>query len=398
MKILFWLSDFPKFSETFIRDQIIALIDRGHEILIFSEGGINHNEIYALQGFEDYHLIDKVYSYQSIKPKNRFLFWIKTILKLFTRKGKFVRKLLKYSLIKKDFKFKSNYLFILNFIQTHNIEVIHTHFATNAQKNIWTKIIEFPVKHIITFHGFDIRLGLKHGKAFYKKVFEYTDKVIAISDYNKAILLQLGLDSAKIAAINNGINTDFYQRETPYEIHRPIRMISVARLVEEKGLIYLIKSLQIAVKQNIIPKDFNLKIIGEGPLRNELEQLIAKLNLSKNIQLLGAQNSIQVRNLLITSDLYVLSSIAEALPTVLLEAQSCELPILATDVGAVNKMLPDAVIVKAKDAKTLADGFKKLFDRQNQWKNMGQQGRTFVLKHFDTKQIVKQLDNLYRNK
>jgi len=398
MVVLFWLSDFPKYSETFIRDQIIALIDKGHKILIFSEGGINLEEMGALEGFEKYNLIDKVYSYQKLKPKNNLLYWIKTSFKVLLLKNKYICNLLKLSFLEKKFKFKSHQLFLLDFIQKNKIEIIHTHFATNAQKNIWTKIIHLPIKHIITFHGFDIRLGLKHGKSFYKKIFDYTDKVIAISSYNKETLLQLGLNSDKIVEINNGINTSFYKRETTYEIHRSIQMISVARLVEEKGLEYLIKSLHLAVKQHIISNNFNLNIIGDGPLKTELTQLITQLNLSKNIQLLGAQNSVQVRKLLISSDIYVLSSIAEALPTVLLEAQSCSLPILATDVGDVKNMLANAVIVAPKSEQTLLDGFKEIFNKQNQWKNMGEQGRKFVLKHFDTRSIVNELDKLYRYK
>jgi len=400
MNILFWVSDFPRLSETFIRDQIVGLIKRGHQIFIYSEGNIiDKIDEQALNGFEDYHLLDRIIYLSTIKPKNIFrklFFFMKIIFLLPSNNGKYYRRLLNNNWIKKSLPFKSRYFFFINFIINHNIEAIHTHFGTNANNNIWIKQLGLPIRHIVTFHGFDIRLGLNDKSKMYKTLFENTDIVIAISKYNKDSLLKMGLHPDKIIEIPNGIDVDFFKRKDEFTSHQTIKMVSVARLVEEKGLVFLFKALNKLKRENSINQHFILKIIGNGPLKNDLLDLIDNLQLKENVFLLGGQDSTAVRDLLISSDLYILSSISEALPTVLLEAQSCELPILATDVGSVKDMLADAVIVKPKSENQLFEGLKELLEIRDRWVKMGQKGRNFVLKNFDNEKTIIKIEKLYK--
>ncbi len=393
MKILFWVSDFPKLSETFIRDQIISLIDKGHKIYIFSEGGIS-NEKDALKGFEKYKLIDNAINYNILKPKflpQKFLFFLNLVL---DKNRKIYFNILKNIIKNKSLNFKSRYFYLAHFIISNDIKNIHTHFGTNAIKNIWIKKTQIPVKHIVTFHGFDIRLGLNHQPDYYKDVFEYTDKVIAISNYNHKSLVDLGAPENKIVFLSNAINTEFFKRTKPYRIHQPIRLLSVGRLVDEKAYGLLIKSIaELKNKKNI--DNFILTIIGEGNKGLYLEKLIKQNDLEKFVKLVGRKPSIDVRNYMIESDAYILSSIAEAFPTVLLEAQSCGLPVVATDVGSVKDMVKEAIIVKPNDIKALVEGIEKLFSRKNQWQNMSETGRKNIEEKYSYKNIIHQLEKIY---
>ncbi len=391
MNILFWVSDFPKISETFIRDQIIALINKGHKVYIFSEGGIS-NEISALKNFEDYDLLNKTISYNSLKPKTikeKIVFFTKILL---NKNINIYIKLLKNILLSNDLKFKSRYFYVAKFILDNKIKNIHTHFGTNAKRNIWLKKTQIPVNYIITFHGFDIRLGLINQPDFYKDVFQYADKIIAISKYNYKSLIDLGADKNKIVSLPNAVDTEFFKRKTEYFIHKPIKFITVGRLVSEKAYEILIK----AISQIKDFSNFTLDIIGDGEERSKLQKLINKLNLNKIIKLRGSKTSKEVRDLMIQSDAYILSSIAEAFPTVLLEAQSCGLPIIATDVGSVKDMLIDSIIVEKGSVKKLSKAIESFINNQKEWKKMSDNSRKNVETNYSYNKIINQLEKIYK--
>jgi glycosyltransferase involved in cell wall biosynthesis len=163
------------------------------------------------------------------------------------------------------------------------------------------------------------------------------NKIVTISNGVKDILIKnYFINKKKIITIYNGINSKEVKSKINEELNlgiieifqnpKIIKFITMGRLIELKGHKSLINSFS-KVKDHL--PNSKLIIIGDGPLRNELEQLIEKLALKDHIILLGL-----VKNpykYLAKSDIFVFSSKYEGLPNVLLEALACGLPIISTN-------------------------------------------------------------------
>ena len=131
-------------------------------------------------------------------------------------------------------------------------------------------------------------------------------------------------------------------------------------------------------------------------MMNNLQELIDTLQAAKYIRLEGYKNTLEVKQAMQNADFYLLSSVAEVLPTVLLEAQSCELPILATNVGAVIEMLGHGIVVEPNKLNALIEGLEKMFDQKESWSIMGVHGRNFVKEAFSIQHHIEKLIELYR--
>ncbi len=396
MKVLIWLNQFPTFSETFIRDQIINLKKEAIEVVTFCNYK-NDNELSALDNYTEYNLLDDRYCLEDIIPKNKFkrIYLVLKILlnKLFTKNLWVLLRTLNGAKFGKD-AYKLILFFIANFIIDNKITTIHAHFGPNGSKASFIKQIGLPVKLFTTFHGYDIRLGDKKGGEIYNSLFKFADGVFSISPYNKQKLIDFGMQSSKIIDLPNGIDTVFFNRNDLVALNGPIKLISVARLAEEKGILLFLKALKAFINDN---KSIEIiySIIGEGPLRNSIEQYILEQDMQNYVFLLGKKQTHDVKAHLIQADVYVLPSLAEALPTVLLEAQSCAMPILATNVGSVKDMTSNAIIVEPNNIEALKNGLKQLINERNSWSEKGLKNRENIVENYNIKHITAKLIHEY---
>ena len=292
---------------------------------------------------------------------------------------------------------------VIPFLDRDHYDIIQCHFGPNGNLAVMLRGVNaIKGKILTTFHGYDIRLGLEKGGKFYQKLFKEGDLFIAISDYNYRNLINLGLDKKKIVYHPVGINLNNFAYKwqiTPAMDKRAIKVITVARLVSEKGLYYGIRAIHKILQQN--PKlDLEYNIIGEGPLKGELTSLIQQLNLSGHVYLYGSKNSNQIIEALQQSDIFILSSVAEALPVVLMEAQAVGLPVIATAVGSVNQIVlngKSGFCVPASDVDALADRLNFLIGHPELWPEMGRRGREIVKDRFDINKLNDKLVEIYLN-
>ena len=141
--------------------------------------------------------------------------------------------------------------------------------------------------------------------------------------------------------------------------------------------------------------EFEYTIVGDGVLKPKLKEFIKANKLDENVNLVGSKNSRDVRDFLIKSDVFVLSSIAEAYPTVLLEAQSCSLPIIATNVGSVKDMLPQSIVVEPSSVSGLVNGFVEYLENRKYWIDIAEELRKNVYEKHDIAMISSKLISYY---
>ncbi len=389
MKIAFFVSEFPSVSETFILSQITGLIDRGYQVDIYCDRPGDTTKIHA--EVTQYQLLKHTYYIPPI-PKKLVLRVIKAFFLLSFNFVKAPKILLKAANFTKYNYW--NYGTPACFLQPIHLvipwlnkspdyyDVIFCHFGDNGLKAILLKELGvIKGKIVITFHGYDLSLYLKmHGKDVYTRLLDRADLLQPISQYWQQKLVSLGCDKDKIMVHHMGIDCQKF-KEIARLAHSKIRLISVARLVEKKGLQYSIR----AVAQ-LIPRYPNLEyqIIGDGILKTDLQQLIERLNVSENIKLLGWKTQQQVSNIMNEADILLAPSVTsqdgdcEGIPMCLMESMAQSLPVISTYHSGIPELIEDGVsgyLLLEKEINDLADKIEQLIINPELRRKMGQAGR-----------------------
>jgi len=240
---------------------------------------------------------------------------------------------------------KTDYLsFIKPFsiIKDFKPDVIHTHntqpFIDGTLAGLIAKV---PVK-IHTDHARDFPDKKRY--MFAEWLFSHlTDKIIGVSEHTKNNLVKYEkINPHKIDIIHNGIDGKKYdiminvlekKKQLGVENKYPILGLGV-RFTKQKGITYLIRAVS-SMKQNF--PEICVLIAGEGPLQKTLEREAEDLGLSRHIRFIGPRSD--MNEILKVLDIYVLPSLWEGLPLVILEAMAAQKPIVATDVGGNSEVI-----------------------------------------------------------
>jgi glycosyltransferase involved in cell wall biosynthesis len=238
----------------------------------------------------------------------------------------------------------------------------------------------------------DRMLHLNLTRYFERKSLKKADAIIAISE---EVVREIQTVNPKLLnktqLIYNGISPQSQDENMAY---CPSRLLFVGRLTEIKGLQSLIEAIQW-----VDPK-LELVIIGDGPLRPELERQISQMGLEKRIKLLGSRNRKDVLQWMRASFSLILPSFHESLGIVLLETNSCGRPILASNVEGIREVVThgqNGYLFPAGQPLEMARMINRLLDSPEEAQKMGQWGKQFVLDKFNWEKITTKTLSLYRS-
>ncbi|NJK41757.1 MAG: colanic acid biosynthesis glycosyltransferase WcaL, partial [Acaryochloridaceae cyanobacterium SU_2_1] len=181
----------------------------------------------------------------------------------------------------------------------------------------------------------------------------------------------------------------------------PVRIVTVARLVEKKGIEYGIRAIAILKQEQ---PNIQYEILGDGYLRESLQTLIAQLQLDDTVHLLGWKQQAEVIDILNKAHILLAPSVTgqkgdqEGIPVALMEAMAMGLPVVSTQYTGIPELIEDGVsgfLVPERDCDAIAHKLKKLIDHSQQWQQMGQAGRDYVEAHYNIHPLTKQLMELY---
>jgi glycosyltransferase involved in cell wall biosynthesis len=199
-----------------------------------------------------------------------------------------------------------------------------------------------------------------------------------------------------IKVIYNGIETrknipDFpIEKELPFTKNKKI-ILSAGRLSEQKGFIHLIKTGKIAKEYN---NDWIFLIAGKGRLKNYLLQEIKKYELENYVKIIGFYEDIFP--LLKAADVFVLSSLFEGMPNVVMEAMSIGKPVIATDVNGTRELMVDGetgFIVPSQNPQVIYDKLFILLSDEQLCKKMGKAGKKRVETKFTYEKMIDNLES-----
>jgi glycosyltransferase involved in cell wall biosynthesis len=177
-------------------------------------------------------------------------------------------------------------------------------------------------------------------------------------------------------------------------------LLFVGRLVEKKGLHYLIHALPLILKRH--PQVY-MRIAGDGPEKNRLKRECEKLGVSENVRFLGAVKNELLPALYQTSDVVVFPSVIlddgdqEGFGLVLVEALGCECAAVTTDLPAMQDIIVNGktgLVVPQKNIQQIAEKVIRLLDDQKLRKSLGREGQRFVLKNYDWNIVARQYADL----
>jgi colanic acid/amylovoran biosynthesis glycosyltransferase len=430
MRIAFILHRFPSISETFILRQITGLIDLGHDVTVYSERTADSQSIVHPE-FEKYRLRDRVVYLDTQMPVESGIWsmpvwpitgetWIPGAEQAISNMSRIlaavpalracldaVPELAISVLDPQQHGAQATTLEALYHLaqllkENRRFDVVHAHFGPVGRNFAFIPAL-WRVPFVVSFHGYDFcTFPRTHGTKVYDRLFAVADAVTVNSDYTLGRVRALGCADAKLVKLPVGLDP----REFPFQQRilargAPVRLLTVARLVEIKGHEHALRAVAIA-RQNLA--NLRYDIVGEGPLRPKLETLIQELNLSDTVVLHGALDGEQVRRLMNQAHVFLLCSVdidgdQEGQGLVLQEAQACGLPVIATNHGAFPEGLIDGLsgfLVPERDIRALAERILYLADHPDLWQTMGNAGRAFVTERYDVRQLNRRLVQLYQ--
>ena len=411
MRIAFVVDQFPTLSETFILGQITGLIDRGHEVDIYCDRPGNTTKTHPEIG--QYQLLERTY-YNPI-PTNVIWRYLKGIVLLLINFWKAPQTIIKtFNWLKyrrslygefADF-FKPLYLAIPFFNQPP-YDIIHCHYGRNGLKAILLKDLGvINGKIVVAFHGNDISRYLQiHGDDIYSYLFNRADLLQPISHHWQEKLITLGCHPDRVLVHHMGIDCDKFM-PTGERDHHPekILIVSVARLVEKKGLSYGIQ----AVAQ-LLEKHSQLKlqyyIIGDGVLKTELEQQIKQLKVSEQVKLFGWREQQEVRAIIAQADIFLAPSVTshngdrEGIPVSLMEAMAQGIPVVSTYHSGIPELVEDGIsgyLVQEKKMVALASKIEHLANNRQIRLKMALAGRHKVITDYNISLLCDRLTIIYQ--
>jgi colanic acid/amylovoran biosynthesis glycosyltransferase len=242
------------------------------------------------------------------------------------------------------------------------------------------------------FHGSDLSSLLQRSPPdVYRRLFEVGDRFLPVSEFWRSRLIKLGCPPERICVLHMGVDTRaFAFRERPLR-RGDLELISVARLVEKKGIAIALKALAI-LRERRPDLMWRYRIVGDGPSRGRLQHLADDLGIGQRVEFLGAQAPVAVRGLVDQSDIFVLPSITaqngdqEGIPVSLMEAMATGVAVASTFHSGIPELVEHGVgglLAPERDVGALADNLLLLLEDPELRQRLALVGRAKVEAEFD---------------
>jgi len=258
-------------------------------------------------------------------------------------------------------------------------DIIHVHWTLAA---LAARIGAFYHRrpYVATLHGSEI-YNLKNrwwGPLFNRLALSRCKKIIAITRAIADAATKQGVPPNLIEIIPIGINMDRFR--PPKKEHEAF-ILYCGSLIPRKGVNFLLEAMPIVFEK--LP-EYRLVIVGTGPECDNLNRQAQSMGIAERVDFIGGQSQDQVRDWMQRAKLFVLPSLNEALGIVLLEAQACGTPCVATHVDGIPEMVsPDSgILVPPADPQALAQAILTLISDRDMWQTYSLKGRDWAEKSF----------------
>ena len=294
-----------------------------------------------------------------------------------------------------------NASYFAELFRREGVDHFHVHFANRAAHTALFLKAMSGIPFSLTAHGQDFMADLGNDDLLCE-LCDAAEFVAVETEYSRGLMQARCPNAAeKIHRVYNGMDlTNFLDASAKAATSAPIEILSVGRLVAFKGFEYLIEACQQLRQRNI---QFHCEIIGDGPLRERLQQHIAELRLGDRVTLAGALPQDCVLERLRASDIFALASTtddngaSDIFPTVILEAMASARPVVSTTIAGIPESVVDketGLLVPAGESGLFADALTTLCRDAELRARYGAAGRARVEEHFQVETTVQPLIGL----
>ncbi|MHC5111963.1 MAG: glycosyltransferase family 4 protein [Planctomycetota bacterium] len=390
MKIGYLLRMYPRFTQTFVANEIMELESQGADIGIFSlrlpNEGIFHESCsrvrarasYAAQG-ESVRLTGLLKSHWRLWRKYKDKYRANGRL-CFQHKG------VSWSQIDQAAQ-------LIRWYRKNKLAHVHVHFGTDEATVALLANGLADLPYTMTLHAFDI---FRHGvdRELLTKKINASRFTITVSEYNRRYLLKTlpGVNPEKIRVNYNGIDLARF-RATEVD-RQPMSVFAVGRLIEKKGFIHLVRAVGRLREAGM---DVICRIAGEGREEPVLRREIKRLKLDKQVELLGRVRQTEVAEYLKRAACFVLPCVeardgnVDALPTVLLESLASGCPTVSTSVSGVPEIIDSeqhGLLVPPENDAALAEAIQRILADAKVAESFAERGRCRAEERFDISKNV----------
>ena len=297
---------------------------------------------------------------------------------------------------------------MIDIAEANHLEVLHVHYAIPwaVCAHLAREVIQEGrerLKIVTTLHGTDITLVGSEPSFFKMTKFgiQRSDAVTAVSDYLKTATQQTFNVDCPIDVIHNFVDSErFKPRSDSSRCNRKCLapngeklMIHVSNFRAVKNIPDVIKTF--ALVRKVLP--CRLLMVGEGPELPAARSLVERLGITDHVMFMGRQQSVE--DILACADVFILPSAYESFGLSALEAMSCGLPVLATEIGGLGEVVTPGVdgwLCAVGDCECMAARAVQLLTDDARREAMGQAARQKAVARFSPERIITQYENLYR--
>lgn len=393
-QIAYVLKMYPRFSETFIVNEILELERQEVDVRIYSlrkpDDGRFHASLARVKAGVIY-----VPQYPQMEPE-RVQRAHELVCQAFPET---------YGALQAEVEARQDEFLFKRFVQAgviaahllqHPVDALHAHFASSATRVAAYVHRMIGLPYSFTAHAKDIFHDEVNLESLRTKMRD-ARFVVTVSDFNQAYLQGL-LNGGKgdVRRLYNGIDLRAFAPD-PAVRREPGMILSVGRLVEKKGFEDLIRACAWLREGQV---EFRCEIIGTGERREALKALIAELDLEQHVTLVGPRSQDEVLRAYRRATVFALPCIVasdgnrDGLPTVLLEAMAVGLPVISTRLVGVPEIVEhgvDGLLVEPGDSAALAASLTRVLRDGELRDNLSRAGRRKVGQRFDVRRNVVQL-------
>jgi glycosyltransferase involved in cell wall biosynthesis len=382
----------------YVKDISYALSLMGYSVDVISgppypnlHHGINLIKLPGLDLFETFNFNDRCKKFFKKKNKSRFDFYefISVLLGGFPepktfgiRANQYLRSNNDYDLIIDNQSLSHGMLEIQK--RTPFIEIIHHPITIDYKYELQSST---KIKYKISRHRWYSFLKMQ------KKVAPNIKRIITPSISSRdGIIDEFKCNKENISVINNGLDTNEFAPIENFSRNK-YRLITTASAdVPLKGLDYTLKALKIL--KNEFPK-IHLIIIGKIKKNGHTERFIKKLNLEENVIFKSNLSKLEIKELYASSSIAIVSSLYEGFGYPVIEAMSCEIPLIATNVSAIPELTSNyAKLIEPKNSQMISNSVIEIFSNYPKYIEIAKKGRQHVIQNFNWIKITEEYEKV----
>jgi glycosyltransferase involved in cell wall biosynthesis len=397
VRVAYLVNQYPTTSHSFIRREIHALEAQGVEVLRFtlrrSEDKLvsdaDHQEVPRTRAVlqEGARGLLQAMAAEALRSPARFARALARALELGRRSDRGVGRHLAYF---------ASACVLVRWLRSEGAQHLHAHFGTNpAAVALLARELGGP-PYSFTVHGpeeFDKPEPLKLREKVRRAAF-----TVAISSYGRAQLSRWARyeDWAKLQVVRCGLDEALIHAP-PTPVPDAPKLVCVARISEQKGHLLLVEAASRLASDGVA---FELTLVGDGPMRREVEALIDKRGLKEQVRIAGWMSGDDVRKTILSSRAMVLPSFAEGLPVVLMEALALGRPVVTTAIAGIPELVESGKtgwLVPAGSVEALVTALKDALKASTvELETMGREGARRVARLHDARVEASKLATLFR--